>query len=161
MYHPTLKEARALAAAGPYREIPVARELLSDFLTPIEALRILRARDNHCFLLESAADSGGWGRWSFLGFEPDLEITCKDGVVRLRDGERVSTQIRRPGEALRELLAAHRSPRVPGLPPFTSTGAAFLCRPGPRFPHFISIGGNPHDQEVRPERTARDVPCLL
>ena len=118
MYHPTLKEARALAAAGPYREIPVARELLSDFLTPIEALRILRARDNHCFLLESAADSGGWGRWSFLGFEPDLEITCKDGVVRLRDGERVSTQIRRPGEALRELLAAHRSPRVPGLPPY-------------------------------------------
>ena len=42
MYYPTLKEARTLAASGPYREIPVARELLSDFLTPIQALRILR-----------------------------------------------------------------------------------------------------------------------
>lgn len=71
MYYPTLKEARALAA-GDYREIPVTRELLSDFLTPIQALRILRAQDNHCFLLESAADSEGWGRWSFLGFAPDL-----------------------------------------------------------------------------------------
>ena len=118
MYFPTLKEARTLAA-GDYREIPVTRELLSDFLTPIQALRILRAQDNHCFLLESAADSEGWGRWSFLGFEPELEITAKDGVVQFRDGAQHSTRIQPPGEALRQLLAEHKSPRIPGLPPFT------------------------------------------
>ncbi len=118
MYSPTLKEARTLAA-GDYREIPVTRELLSDFLTPIQALRILRAQDNHCFLLESAADSEGWGRWSFLGFEPELEITAKDGVVQFRDGAQHSTRIQPPGEALRQLLAEHKSPRIPGLPPFT------------------------------------------
>ena len=118
MYYPTLKEARALAA-GDYREIPVTRELLSDFLTPIQALRILRAQDNHCFLLESAADSEGWGRWSFLGFEPELEITAKDGVVQLRDGAQCSSHIQPPGEALRQLLTEHKSPRIPGLPPFT------------------------------------------
>ena len=38
MYHPTLKEARTLAASGLWRRIPVVRELLSDFLTPVEAL---------------------------------------------------------------------------------------------------------------------------
>ena len=119
MYYPTLKEARTLAASGPYREIPVARELLSDFLTPIQALRILRARDNHCFLLESAADQEGWGRWTFLGFEPELEITAKDGVVQLRDGERTSSRIQRPGEALRQILSEHKSPKIPGQPPFT------------------------------------------
>ncbi len=119
MYNPTMKEARALAESGRYREIPVTRELLSDFLTPVQALRILRAQDNHCFLLESAADQGGWGRWSFLGFEPELEVTCKDGVVQLRDGTRTSSQIQRPEEALRQILAAHKSPRLPGLPPFT------------------------------------------
>ena len=118
MYYPTLKEARTLAASGPYREIPVARELLSDFLTPIQALRILRARDNHCFLLESAADQEGWGRWTFLGFEPELEITAKDGVVQLRDGERTSSRIQRPGEALRQILSEHKSPKIPGQPPF-------------------------------------------
>ncbi len=118
MYFPTLKEARALAASD-YREIPVTRELLSDFLTPIQALRILRAQDNHCFLLESAADQEGWGRWSFLGFEPDLEITAKDGVVQLRDGAQRSSRIQPPGEVLRQLLAEHKSPRIPGLPPFT------------------------------------------
>ena len=60
MYYPTLKEARALAQSGPYGQVPVTRELLSDFITPIQALRILRSQDNHCFLLESAADSQGW-----------------------------------------------------------------------------------------------------
>ena len=120
MYYPTLKEARTLAASGPYRMIPVTRELLSDFLTPIQALGILRSQDNHCFLLESAADSAGWGRWSFLGFEPSLEITCKDGVVQTRDGAgTVSARIEPPGPALRRLLADYKSPRVPGLPPFT------------------------------------------
>ena len=119
MYYPTLKEARALAASGPYGEIPVTRELLSDFITPIQALRILRARDNYCFLLESAADSEGWGRYTFLGFEPSLEVTCKDGILQLWDGERASTQIQQPAPVLRKLLEEHRSPRIPGLPPFT------------------------------------------
>lgn len=44
MYYPFLKEARALAASGEYRRVPVSRELLSDFITPIQALRILRAK---------------------------------------------------------------------------------------------------------------------
>lgn len=101
MYYPTLKEARALAQSGPYGQVPVTRELLSDFITPIQALRILRSQDNHCFLLESAADSQGWGRYSFLGFEPSLEVTCKDGIVQLKSetGE-TETRFSAPGPVL-------------------------------------------------------------
>lgn len=65
-------------------------------LTPIRPAHP-PARDNHCFLLESAADQEGWGRWTFLGFEPELEITAKDGVVQLRDGERTSQPHSAPG----------------------------------------------------------------
>ena len=119
MYYPSLKQARAIAACGAYRKIPVSRELLSDFTTPIQALRILRARSGHCFLLESAADSGGWGRYSFLGFDPTLEVTCTDGLLTLRGEEPLRRRTAHPGQALRELLAAHKSPRLPGLPPFT------------------------------------------
>lgn len=120
MYYPTLKEARALAQSGPYGQVPVTRELLSDFITPIQALRILRSQDNHCFLLESAADSQGWGRYSFLGFEPSLEVTCKDGIVQLKSetGE-TETRFSAPGPVLRDLLARYKSPRLQGLPPFT------------------------------------------
>lgn len=119
MYYPSWKEARALASGGEYRRIPVSRELLSDFITPIQALRILRARSGHCFLLESAADSAGWGRYTFLGFDPTLEVTCKDGILQTRDRDTVCTVIQHPAPFLRELLAKYRSPRVPGLPPFT------------------------------------------
>lgn len=64
MYHPSLQEAQALAASGEYRRVPVSRELFSDFISPILALRILQARSGHCFLLESAADSAdGWDTW--------------------------------------------------------------------------------------------------
>lgn len=119
MYYPSLKEARALAAGGEYRRVPVSRELLSDFITPIQALRVLRKNSGHCFLLESAADSAGTGRYTFLGFDPALEVTCKDGVLQTRTLDVTRTQIQHPAPFLRKLLAEHKSPRVPGLPPFT------------------------------------------
>ena len=81
MYYPSLKEAGAIAASGAYRKIPVSRVLLSDFITPIQALRVLRAQSGHCFLLESAADREGWGRYSFLGYEPQVLPQLVQGPV--------------------------------------------------------------------------------
>ncbi len=119
MYFPSLKEARTLASGGGYHRVPVSRELLSDFITPIQALRILRAKSGHCFLLESAAAAEGCGRYTFLGFDPTLEITCKDGILQVRDRDTVRTEIQHPAPVLRKLLADYKSPRVPELPPFT------------------------------------------
>ena len=57
-FTPTLEEARAYAAEGRYRVLPVACEILSDALTPIEVLRILKHVSAHTYLLESAAQNG-------------------------------------------------------------------------------------------------------
>lgn len=119
MFYPTLEQARALASAGGFRCIPVSLAIFADQCTPIQALRILQARSRHCFLLESAQDSGGWGRYSFLGFDPKLEITCTDGTLTLRNGGTQTRRVEHPGQMLRELLARHKSPRLPELPPFT------------------------------------------
>lgn len=123
---PTLEEVRELAALGEYRRIPVRRELLADRLTTIEALRRVRAASDHCFLLESAEADERWGRYSFLGFSPTVELTCSDGLLTItRDVEdparrRVERrQVEHPGEAIRALLAERRSPRLPGFPPFS------------------------------------------
>lgn len=121
---PTLEELRAIVAAGDYRRVPVVRELYADSLTTIEALRALRAASNHVFLLESAEPDQRRGRYSFLGFDPSMEISCQDGRLRVRTqvgtGHSVveTRQVEHPGTYLRELLAAHRAPRLPGLPPF-------------------------------------------
>lgn len=75
MYYLSLREARELAMSGEYRRVPVSRELLSNFITPIQALRILQSRSGHCFLLESAADSADWRRYTFLGYSNLVLIT--------------------------------------------------------------------------------------
>ena len=116
MIHPTLEEVKALAAEGSYRTVPVSAEILSDIRTPIEVLRILKNVSGHCYLLESAADAEKWGRYTFLGFDPKLEITCTDGNMKVGA---LSFQTDDPGAYIRQVLQEYKGPRLPGLPPFT------------------------------------------
>ena len=92
MYSPTLEQARAYAAD--YKCVPVCRAILSDMRTPIEVLKVLKNVSKHCYLLESLASSDSWGRYTFLGYEPGLEITCVDGRVRITDNGQVTQQTR-------------------------------------------------------------------
>lgn len=120
---PTLDEVRAYAAEGRYRRVPVCMELLADRFTPTEMLRCLRSVSNHVFLLESAETDGTQGRYSFLGFNPTLELSCTNGLLRIREGgaddlERtIEHQVAHPGPAIREVLARYASPQVEGMPP--------------------------------------------
>ena len=113
---PSLEEARRIAQSGEYRVLPVSCEMLSDRLTPIECLRVLKRVSKHCYLLESAADSERWGRYTFLGFDPALDITCLDGEMKVGS---LRMQTDDPSGILRQILSDYKSPRLPGLPPFT------------------------------------------
>ena len=99
-----------------YTLAPVSMEILSDFITPIEAMRILKATSTHAYLLESAKANENWGRYTFLGFEPELSISCIDGKMNV-DGKEFECSD--PTNYLRELLKKYKSPRVSSLPPFT------------------------------------------
>lgn len=113
---PELEEVKAIAAGGQYKVLPVSCELLSDLCTPIQALRILKNISTHCYLLESAQQNEKWGRYTFLGYDPKLEITCMDGELRAGN-LRMHTDA--PSAVLRQILADYRSPRLDYLPPFT------------------------------------------
>lgn len=123
--YPTMEQISRIAQSGHYRRVPVGMELLADRFTPIEVMRTLRAASRHCYLLESAESGHKWGRYSFLGYAPKLELTCTDGRLRLRtlneDGviSETVTQVAHPGQAIRDILAKHRSPKIEGMPPFT------------------------------------------
>ena len=122
---PTIEEVRQLATAGSYGRIPIKRELYADAFTTIEVLRALRAESNHVFLLESAEADQRWGRYSFLGYSPSMEVTCLDGQLRIRTN--VGTghshveerQVEHPGVFLRELLKKNHAPRLEVFPPFS------------------------------------------
>mgnify|MGYP000000647602 FL=1 len=113
---PSLEEVRKVAAAGTYKVLPVSCEILADICTPIEAIKILKNVSSHCYLLESVAEHEKWGRYTFLGFDPKLEITCMDGEMKVGS---VLFKTDSPSAVLRQILAEYRSPRFPYLPSFT------------------------------------------
>lgn len=113
---PTLEKVKEIASTGGYRVLPVSCEILSDFTTPIEAMRILKQVSTHCYMLESAASHETWGRYTFLGFDPSLEITCRNGEMRAGCLHFPTAD---PSAYLRQVLEEHKSPRFDHLPPFT------------------------------------------
>ena len=115
----TREGVQALAASGDYRMVPVWRELLSDIRTPIEALRALQTISDHCFLLESAEESRQWGRYTFLGYDPSMELTCTGHTLTIRAGGTVQVETKHPGKYIKQVIRENRAPRVEGLPPFT------------------------------------------
>ena len=119
MLKPTLEQAKQYTG---YSVIPVCREMLSDIRTPIEVLRILRNVSRHVYILESVENQEKWGRYTFLGYNPKLEITCINGELTVKDvltGQTETTQQSHPADYIRKLLAGYSSPKIEGFPSFT------------------------------------------
>ncbi len=117
---PTLEEVRELAATGRYDVLPVSCEILSDFTTPIETMKILKNVSSHCYMLESASADEKWGRYTFLGFDPTQAITCIGGTMNgVLDAGKQKYVTGDPSAYLRTVLSKYRSPRFDDLPPFT------------------------------------------
>lgn len=123
--YPTLEEVKALAASGQYKRIPVCQEIMADRFTTIEVMRTLQAASHHCFILESAENGQPWSRYSFLGYDPTMEITCLNGTVTITTGNEEGTKttetqkVAHPGDILRKIIADHKSPKMDTMPPFT------------------------------------------
>ncbi len=123
--YPTLDEVRRISSSGDYKRVPIAKEILADSYTTIEVMRILRNVSKHCYLLESASQQERWGRYSFLGYNPSMEVTCNDGHMEIRlvteDGEEMieAKEVKHPGQVLRQIIADYKSPVMKDMPSFT------------------------------------------
>ena len=115
-FSPSLTDVKQIASTGDYKVLPVSCEILSDICTPIEAMRILKNVSTHCYMLESVAEKEKWGRYTFLGFDPKLEITCIDGEMKTGN---IQFKTDDPSAFLRQILADYKSPRFDYLPSFT------------------------------------------
>ena len=117
--YPTLEQAKEFTATGIYGVIPVSTEIFADSTTTEEVLRRLKKVSRHVYLLESAEADKRWGRYSFLGYDPVLELTGYNGEVTLTTALMKQKLTGNPREYIRQVLKENQSPRLEGMPPFT------------------------------------------
>ena len=118
--YPDLEGIQKIAEEKKPAVIPVAYEMLADLKTPIEVLKILKNVSKHVFLLESAEDNKNWGRYTFLGYEPGMCLTCRDHLLTIQDraGD-VTKTVEHPGDEIRKILKDYQSIAIENMPPFT------------------------------------------
>ncbi len=113
MQHTTLQDYRALARE--YDLIPVCKEVLADLETPVSVLR--RFADNpNAFLLESIEGGETWGRYSFIGVEPEL-------LFEIEHTDIADPQLLK---RLRTVYQGIRAAPMPGLPRFFGGAVGYI-----------------------------------
>ena len=108
-------KAQILWLAEKYNTVPLSTTLPAT-VTPTQVLQKLKTVSRHCYMLESCEDKESSGRYTFLGFDPSLEITCRNGEMRAGCLHFPTAD---PSAYLRQVLEEHKSPRFDHLPPFT------------------------------------------
>lgn len=120
-----LSKEEAKRISSGYDIVPIYTEMLSDVTTPIEVLKKLKKKSRNCYILESVEDGledeKHFGRYTFLGYEPTMELTCQNGMITIKENMVLKEQRKdmHPGDCVREILKKYRSPKVEGLPSFT------------------------------------------
>jgi anthranilate synthase component 1 len=130
MVRPDRESFRAHAQRG--RAVPLVREVLADFDTP---LAIFRKLDDGAdtFLYESVEADEKWGRYSFIGLGARARFSSRAGVVEIEDPSgtrRVELPADRsvdPLDYLRALLHDLAPLELPGLPQFAAGAVGYLA----------------------------------
>jgi anthranilate synthase component 1 len=125
VYSLTPDDFRSLAKNG--NLIPLYREILADYETPVSAF----AKIDHgpsAYLLESVEGGENWARYSFLGSGSPAVVHEHQGDLMLTRGT-TSRRIRAQGnpvERLRELMQEYHPVDVPGLPRFVGGAVGYF-----------------------------------
>lgn len=119
-------EVKKVCENGDYRLVPIKRELYADIETPVNVLRKLLSVSKHCFLLESVEKSRRMGRYTFLGYDPVMQLSCTDGVMTINAGGRITVETKDPGKYIRQVISDNRSAKMEGFPTFTGGLAGYF-----------------------------------
>ena len=118
MLKPDIKSVEDMAQM--YNTVPVSKEFYADVITPITLLRRIAGISSRYFLLESVEGGEKWGRYSFLGYDPIMRVTCKDKTVKIEKNGKTETIITaKPLDVVRGILAEYKAPDVSETAPFT------------------------------------------
>jgi anthranilate synthase component 1 len=112
--------------AETYKTIPVYKKILADLLTPISAYMRLEKNAEYAFILESVEKGEQYGRYSFIGRNPEMVLSSENGKTQLKkngEWEGISSEYL---SVLRQIQSKHQAPKLQGMPHFTGGLVGYL-----------------------------------
>lgn len=155
MIYPSLKEVKKITANEDYKVVPISMELYSDIKTPIETLKILKGISINVFILESVDSTNKMGRYTFLGYDPKLELTCYNHKLKITTGTTIEEEVKHPNEYIRKILKENKSPRISGMPTFTGGLVGYFSY------DYIKYGEQSLNLNANDEEKFNDVDLML
>ena len=121
----SLKQFEDLASQG-HQTIPVYKRILADLLTPVAAWMHLSENNDYAFLLESVEKGSQYARYSYLGINPTMILSNKDGkTFSTQNGKTIKID----GsflDVLRNIQSKYNSINISGIPSFTGGLVGYL-----------------------------------
>ncbi|MDU3521438.1 anthranilate synthase component I [Clostridium saudiense] len=155
MIYPSLKEVKKITTNQDYKVVPISMELYSDIKTPIETLKILKGISNNVFILESVDSTNKMGRYTFLGYDPKLELTCYNHKLKITTGTTIEEEVKHSNEYIRKILKENKSPRISGMPTFTGGLVGYFSY------DYIKYGEQSLNLNANDEEKFNDVDLML
>ena len=155
MIYPSLKEVKKITTNEDYKVVPISMELYSDIKTPIETLKILKEISTNVFILESVDSTNKMGRYTFLGYDPKLELTCYNHKLKITTGTTIEEEVKHPNEYIRKILKENKSPRISGMPTFTGGLVGYFSY------DYIKYGEQSLNLNANDEEKFNDVDLML
>lgn len=125
-FYPTLPEVLQLAERHSF--IPISCTVWNDYLTPI--LLFQQIKGEYSFLLESVEGGEKWAKYSFIGNNPFLVFSVREGkayVEHVREKERVIEPLSgHPLKHLKQLLQSYQIPEGLDLPRFAGGAIGYI-----------------------------------
>jgi anthranilate synthase component I len=125
MIQPDYKQFSQLAREAAL--VPVMKSVAADLLTPVSAFLAVAGSEPYSCLLESIERGEQIGRYTFLGARPYMRVTSQGDEITIERGKKRERRSGNIFQILKELLRAHKTAVIPGLPPFTAGAVGYFA----------------------------------
>lgn len=116
MYKPSIETVEKLSKE--FTIIPIYKEIFSDVITPISALRKIQSISKKCYLLESVEGGEKWGRYSFIGFDPIIELKYNNNILNIINNNIKKIETNNPNIEINNILKKYNVAKIHELPAF-------------------------------------------
>ena len=112
--------------AKEYKTIPVYKRILADLLTPISAYMRLSKKSAYSFILESAEQGERYGRYSFIGRNPNIILKSENNNTQVYEDGLWHNKSALFLSELRNIQKKYKAPKISQLPHFTGGLVGFM-----------------------------------